>query len=125
MHTQFLGVKVDKISLEDAFKVAIDLAKKSGKHLIVTTNVEFIMIARRDKEYRKILNSADLAIPDSSRFTWANAELKSHGLKRLLLWPFFLTSQVPGVERFPVATGVDLMEMIIAKSGDYGFTIGL
>lgn len=125
MYTKFLGVKVDKIGLDKAFEESLELLKKPGKHLIVTTNVEFIMKAQKDPEFRNILNSSDLSLPDSSRFTWADAESKSRRLRRVLLWPFFFTNRVPGAEPFPVATGVDLMEKLVAKSGDYGFTIGL
>ena len=125
MYTKFLGVKVDKVSLDRAFDEAVRLLKKPGKHLIVTPNVEFIIKAQDDSRFREILNSADLAIPDSARFSWAQSELKARRWMKVLLWPFFFLGTIPGQDKFPVATGTDLMEKIVAKSGESGFRVGL
>jgi N-acetylglucosaminyldiphosphoundecaprenol N-acetyl-beta-D-mannosaminyltransferase len=125
MHTDFLGVRIDEVTLDQAFEEAVSLVKKPGKHLIVTPNVEFIIKAQKDSDFRKILNGSDLSIPDSARFTWARAQLSSTGLKKILLWPLFFLGTIPGQKPFPVATGTDLMEMIVSKSSDYGFKIGL
>ena len=38
--------------------------KKGKMKLIVTVNPEFVMLAQDDSEFKKILNSADLAIAD-------------------------------------------------------------
>ena len=40
------------------------LLKKGKMKLIVTVNPEFVMLAQDDSEFKKILNSADLAIAD-------------------------------------------------------------
>lgn len=64
MKKQILGVKIDDINIDQAVKIVENWLKKSGKHYIVTTNPEFIMTAQKDAEFRKILNNADLSIPD-------------------------------------------------------------
>lgn len=60
-----LGVKVDDLTFDDATLLILKLidAKKKGK-IVVTVNSEFIMMARRNAQFRKILNNADLALPD-------------------------------------------------------------
>ena len=60
-----LGVSVDDISERDAIKSVLKLAQsKRGGKFVATVNSEFVMMARRDMEFAKILNSADLALPD-------------------------------------------------------------
>ena len=56
------GVRVDEVDLEEV--VERILAAKKHPYFIVTPNPEQIVQAQEDEEFRKILNSADLAIPD-------------------------------------------------------------
>ena len=67
-----LGVKVDDISLKFALEAIINLAKgeKRGKY-VVTVNSEFVMKARRNAEFCRILNNADLALADGVGVAWA------------------------------------------------------
>src|SRR3989344_1523641 len=63
-----LGVSVDDISFEEAVLEILKLARsnvrgKRGKY-VVTVNSEFVMLARRNPNFLKILNNADLALPD-------------------------------------------------------------
>lgn len=59
------GVKIDDISLTDAVREILLLAL-SGKraYQVVTVNSEFVMLARRDPNFAKILDNADLALAD-------------------------------------------------------------
>lgn len=120
-----LGVRVDKVTLEQTLSQVEGWLAKEGRYYIVTPNVEFIMKAQEDPEFRQILNQADLAIPDSSRFGWASREMQEKKLlKRVLILPFsILPTLLPG-PKFPVTTGVDLMEKICEQSAVLGFTIG-
>lgn len=60
---QILGVKVDNISHEEALAKVLDFFQ-NGQHVITTPNPEFILAAQEDKEFKNILNRADLALPD-------------------------------------------------------------
>lgn len=99
-----LGVKIDDIS-ED---VAVDRVKSwlderstmNDKRYIVTPNPEFVMLAQKDNQFKKILNQADLAIPDGV------------GLR--------LTGKI-----HHTVTGVDLMERLCRQSVDWAVTVGL
>lgn len=64
MRKQILGVNIDDINMAEAMKTVESWISKPGKHYIVTTNPEFIMTAREDSTFKKILNNADLSIPD-------------------------------------------------------------
>jgi len=42
-----------------------------GSHLVATVNPEFIMRARRDPEFARVLESADLCLADGTGVVWA------------------------------------------------------
>jgi N-acetylglucosaminyldiphosphoundecaprenol N-acetyl-beta-D-mannosaminyltransferase len=123
-----LGVRVDRVSLKEATDLILSWLQQPGmgKRYVVTPNVEFIMAAQTDREFKKILNEADLAIPDSARLGWANLELSEKSLgKRFFYWPgFFLPGSLPQPQ-FPATTGVDLMENLCGHLQDQSLTIGL
>ena len=60
MKKTVLGVAVDDISLKET----IDYVVANSPKLIFTTGSEFIVTAQDDREFKKILNNADLNIPD-------------------------------------------------------------
>ena len=62
-----LGVPIDNITINQAGEISEELIKKSNKSckIVVAPNVEFIMIAQKDKEFADILKQASLATPDS------------------------------------------------------------
>jgi len=74
-NVKILGVRVDKINLAEAVKLVEVWVKQDKKRYIVTPNPEFIMLAQKDAEFRKILNSADLAIPDGAGLRLADRRL--------------------------------------------------
>lgn len=120
-----LGVKVDSTTLDEAVSRIEGWLKKGGKHYIVTTNVEFIIAAQKDPEFKNILNRADLSISDSNRLNWAYRIKRENNLgKKLLLWPLFL---IPNIleEDIAVLTGVDLMDKLCGHFSKKPVTIGL
>jgi N-acetylglucosaminyldiphosphoundecaprenol N-acetyl-beta-D-mannosaminyltransferase len=44
---------------------------EGGHHLVATVNPEFVMRAREDKEFARVLESADLCLADGSGVVWA------------------------------------------------------
>lgn len=126
------GVEIDEVT-EDQVIDQIDQWLKgktkqsfsASKHYVVTPNIEFLMAAKKDPEFKKILNNADLKIPDSARFNWIKSMGESTALKRLLVWPFFFFPSVKTLPSFPVTTGADIMSRLIEESGEKGYRIGL
>lgn len=98
MKKQVLGIKIDDVNIAEAAKVVEGWLSKGGKHYIVTPNPEIVVMAQDDQELKKIINNADLAIPDG-------VGLKFAGVKNTF-------------------SGTDFMEKVIWKSRDWGFTVG-
>jgi len=59
-----LGVKISKVNYQSAINAVEPFLGDGRKHYLVTPNPEFLILAQKDDEFRKILNRADLAIPD-------------------------------------------------------------
>jgi N-acetylglucosaminyldiphosphoundecaprenol N-acetyl-beta-D-mannosaminyltransferase len=99
---EVLGVGINDVSLDQAVEVVEGwlTEKPAKKYYIVTPNPEFLMAADKDAEFKKILNKADLAIPDG-------AGLKLSGLIK------------------NTTTGTDLMEKLCEMGTKKGWKIGL
>ena len=48
-----------------------DLVGAAGSHLVATVNPEFVMRARKDSEFARVLESAALCLPDGTGVVWA------------------------------------------------------
>ena len=100
-----LGVRVDDVTYEEALSLIEGFIREGTPHQVVTVNPEFVVAARQDKEFRRILNAADLALPDGIGIVWA-----SHLLGR------------PLRER---VAGSDLMPKIAALAAERGYRLFL
>ena len=59
------GVKIDNVTMDSAMeKVAMWLSESRRGHAIYTPNSEIIMAAKKDPEFKDLLNSADMTTPD-------------------------------------------------------------
>lgn len=123
MKSDILGVKIDNVSLTEALAMTEKWICDSGKHYIVTSNLEFILAAQNDPEFKQILNKADLAIPDSSSLGFSYWLLKRNILARLLLWPLFFTP-LKQVMPFDRVFGTDFMEALCKLAAEKGFIVG-
>ncbi|MGM0409983.1 MAG: WecB/TagA/CpsF family glycosyltransferase [Bacillota bacterium] len=61
-----LGVKINKLNMEQALNRIFSIIKKDKKAMVVTPNAEMIMRARKNKELKSILNEADLSLADGA-----------------------------------------------------------
>ena len=64
MKTNVLGVQFDNLTREEARQAGRALLHSSDFHYVVTPNPEFLLAAEKDLEFQKILNRADLVLPD-------------------------------------------------------------
>ena len=87
MKTDILGVQIDPVTLDKALEYGQAFLEDSSFHYVVTPNPEFILAARNDQEFQKILNGADLALPDGIGVVYA---------AKILGTP--LKGRVPGVD---------------------------
>lgn len=123
MKADILGVKVDKINQTEALVQIEKWIWNPGKHYIVTPNLEFILSAQSDPEFKKILNSADMAIPDSSSLGFTFWLQKRNTLIKLLLWPLMLLP-LKQLIQFERVAGTDLMEALCKLAAEKGFVVG-
>jgi N-acetylglucosaminyldiphosphoundecaprenol N-acetyl-beta-D-mannosaminyltransferase len=123
---EILGVKIDKVNYNEALSNISEYIRKSKKASVFTPNIEIIMAAQADNEFKKVLNKSTLSIPDSSRLGWAELMINQVSIfNKILLWPFFLFPKIiPKVRHFPVTTGTELMQRLISLSEEKGFVIG-
>ncbi len=84
---KILGVKIHKVTMNEAFNVILHLLGKGSCQMVFTPNTEIVMKAQDDKELKTILANGDLVVPDGIGLVYAS---DMHGLG--------LVERVPGVE---------------------------
>lgn len=106
-----LGVRVDALTIDEAWARLPDLARSGRAHYIVKPYVEFLDRAARDPEIVRLLNGSTLCLPDGVALQWAALYLHGgrHNLIRLfstlasiVLAPARMTRVLP--QRFAGAT---------------------
>jgi len=61
---EILNVYFDNCTMAEAVNKLIGFLKKDKYHMVFTPNPEFVMEANKDEQFLKILNEADLVVPD-------------------------------------------------------------
>jgi N-acetylglucosaminyldiphosphoundecaprenol N-acetyl-beta-D-mannosaminyltransferase len=98
-----LGVRVHDVTYDEVLAHVQRCVASGGAHQIATVNVEFIMEARHNLPFRRVLDKASLCVPDGTGVLWA---ARRQG--------------TPLRER---VAGVDLMERIAERGGERGWRI--
>ncbi|MGE5328157.1 MAG: WecB/TagA/CpsF family glycosyltransferase [Deltaproteobacteria bacterium] len=96
-----LGVPIDFVDMEDACERARMFAVGDRFRYIFTPNPEIIMLAQEDEEFKRVLISADMLVPDGIGVVWAS---------------WFYGKKLP--ERVP---GFDIMADLIAWGASHGW----
>lgn len=107
MKVEILGVKIDNLPFDEAAKMAEFFLSDKNGHFVVTPNPEMVLRAQKDSDFKKVLNSASLAIPDGVGLVLASK---------------FLDNQIG-----KKVAGVDFMEeicRIAEKTGKSIFLLG-
>jgi N-acetylglucosaminyldiphosphoundecaprenol N-acetyl-beta-D-mannosaminyltransferase len=108
MNNQFnyiLRMRVDVTSYDDVTKRVIEWIKLSYGRYICLANVHMCMETYDDKDFLKVVNQADLVVPDGRPIVWA--------LQRL------------GNECVSQVRGTDLFNILCKEAEKQGVTIGL
>ena len=75
--SQVLGIKIDSTSMSGVLRnVKRWIESNRGKRYMVTPNPEMVVLAQRDKQFLRVLNRADLAIPDGVGLRLADKRLR-------------------------------------------------
>ena len=100
-----LGVKVTGTNKARLLREILARIESQEKTFIVTPNPEFVVKANDDPAFRKLLNSADMAIPDGIGLVWAGRWLGQAVSKRF--------------------TGVDLAQELLELASQKNFRVGV
>ena len=87
MKTEILGVRFDDLTQQEATQQGRQLLEEDKFHYVVTPNPEFLLAAEKDPEFRRVLNAADLVLPDGIGVVYS---------AKILGTP--LKERVPGIE---------------------------
>jgi N-acetylglucosaminyldiphosphoundecaprenol N-acetyl-beta-D-mannosaminyltransferase len=66
-----LGVRIDCLDMDAALERIDAMIGDAGAHLVATVNPEFVMRARSDGEFARVLERADLCLADGWGVVWA------------------------------------------------------
>lgn len=100
-----LGVRVDCLDMLATLDRIEKLVSAGGSHLVATVNPEFIMRARRDPQFARVLESADLCLADGTGVVWA--------------------ARRQGCSMSAPVTGTDLIPRLAALCAKQGFRLFL
>ena len=102
---EILGVAVDDLDEDEAVERIARFIAAGGPHHVVTVNPEFVMEARRNGAFRRVLAAADMATPDG------------FGLLLVARWR--------GTPLRGRVTGVALVERLAALAAERGYALFL
>ena len=78
-----LGVKIDKITIDEAANKILDFTNETDKaRYVFTPNSEMIMEAYKNEQFKTVLNSADILSADGIGVVYASKILKNPILER-------------------------------------------
>ena len=87
MKREILGVAFDDLTRQEAAQRGRELLEEDKFHYVVTPNPEFLLAAEKDPEFCRVLNEADLVLPDGIGVVYS---------AKILGTP--LKGRVPGIE---------------------------
>ena len=67
---KIFDIPIDNVSMVEALETAKNILAKGEQRKIFTINPEILLLGRKDQNYRKILQSVDLALPDGIGLVW-------------------------------------------------------
>jgi N-acetylglucosaminyldiphosphoundecaprenol N-acetyl-beta-D-mannosaminyltransferase len=70
-----LGVEFDAVDPDEAVQRITGFVSAPGPHVVVTANVEMVMLARHMPDVRRILGNASLVVADGVGVVWGSRQL--------------------------------------------------
>src|SRR5436305_1729658 len=67
-----LGTWVDCLDVPQAITQIEEFVQSGRSHQIITANVDFVRLARRNPAFRTLVNGADLVLADGMPLVWAS-----------------------------------------------------
>lgn len=93
---QLAGIDIDNVTMPEALDLLEQFIASGRPHLIVTPNPEMIVNAQSDPEFKKIINTADLRLPDGISLVVVSRILNV--FRRDKATPCLLKERVSGID---------------------------
>lgn len=129
------GVEFDAVRYEDVLTaVEVFVKQENRNHMIVTPNPEMVVYCQKHEEFKQVLNSASLVVPDGIGVLWAahylNSGKNGKGLMsvmKVIVSLFQVFFKMKAIYRVLPArvTGADLLFKIVEESQKKGWRIYL
>ena len=84
---RLLGMRVDRVTMDDALTLVERFIAERGPHHIVTADASMVVTYTEDAEFARIVDASDLVTPDGAGILWASRHQKTP-----------VTSKVSGVD---------------------------
>lgn len=125
---EILGIRLNSTSASSVLGFLLRSCRERKKMLLVTPNPEFLVYAHDQPWFKKILNSADLALPDGVGLVFAARfkHLGSPALRDEVVRPGRNSSKAnggePALSRIP---GSDLVAELLKEANRRGWWVGI
>jgi N-acetylglucosaminyldiphosphoundecaprenol N-acetyl-beta-D-mannosaminyltransferase len=85
-----LGVRIGALQITDVIeRMQAWISQRDGSHFIAVVNVHVVMEAQHDPSFRRVLETADLRVPDGMPLVWVG-RARGHQLQRRVYGPDLL-----------------------------------
>lgn len=74
---RILNIPVCDVTVSEALAIISEYIGSKQPHLIVTLGTEMVMAAQKNLEFRNVIESASLVLPDGGGLLWASRRLKT------------------------------------------------
>ena len=117
---QVLGIRVNMVQMGEALGLIEHWIKeRDGCRYIVATQMHGVMEARRDPDFKTVLDSADLFVPDGISLTWLAHRRGFGSQKRIcgsdLMLEFLELAQEKGYRNFFYGDTVDTLQLLTRR----------
>lgn len=82
-HRYILGMRVDAISFQEATRLILEWAKAKESRYVCAANVHMVMESYDSLAFQRIINDADLVVPDGMPLAWGLRLLGIQGQERI------------------------------------------
>lgn len=103
MKIDILGIKIDRVSMADTVASVDRFIAGRTPRMIATPNVDHLIQARHDAEFKRVYDLVDLSVPDGVPLLWAARFLKTPLLERV--------------------NGTDLFEALCVRAAQVGYRV--
>jgi len=115
-----LGIRVNMVQMGEALGLIEHWIKERDRcHYIVASQMHGVMEARRHPDFKTVLNSADLFVPDGVSLTWVAHRRGFRSQKRIcgfdLMWEFLGLAEEKGYRIFFYGDTDDTLQLLTRR----------